>query len=114
LLRAQTVVGDIVTGLFCALATLGVVPIIRCARGGPAEMVSRELETRLREALSQRGALFPPDVAAHLGDLLAARPACVWLQSGIRDDASAERWARAGIKVVQDRCMYVEHAAATR
>ena len=52
------------TGLFCALATLGVVPIIRCARGGPAEMVSRELETRLREALSQRGALFPPDVAA--------------------------------------------------
>ena len=43
-----------------------------------------------------------------------ARPAAVWLQSGIRDDASAEVLARAGIRVVQDRCMYVEHANATR
>jgi predicted CoA-binding protein len=49
-----------------------------------------------------------------VGDLLQARPACVWLQSGIRDDASAETLARAGIKVVQDRCMLVEHAAAKR
>ena len=56
----------------------------------------------------------PADVAAHVGDLLQARPACVWLQSGIRDDASAETLARAGIKVVQDRCMQVEHAAAKR
>jgi hypothetical protein len=38
----------------------------------------------------------------------------VWLQSGIRDDAAAEAWARAGLRVVQDRCLYVEHAAATR
>lgn len=54
------------------------------------------------------------DVAAHLPDLLAARPACVWLQSGIRDDASAEALARAGILVVQDRCLMVEHRAARR
>jgi predicted CoA-binding protein len=38
----------------------------------------------------------------------------VWLQSEIRDDAAAEVWARAGIRVVQDRCLYVEHARATR
>ena len=38
----------------------------------------------------------------------------VFIQSGIRDDASAEVLARAGIRVVQDRCMYVEHANATR
>src|SRR3954469_23132567 len=43
------------------------------------------------------------DVAAHLPDLLAKKPRAVWLQSGIRDDASAEQLARAGILVVQDR-----------
>lgn len=52
------------------------------------------------------------DVGAHLEDLLAARPACVWLQSGIRDDATAEALARAGIRVVQDRCLMVEHRVA--
>ena len=56
----------------------------------------------------------PQDVAAHVGDILAARPRAVWLQSGIRDDASAETLARAGIQVVQDRCMLVEHVAAMR
>lgn len=50
----------------------------------------------------------PGDLAPHLEDLLAARPAAVWLQSGIRDDAFAERLARAGIDVVQDRCLLVE------
>jgi predicted CoA-binding protein len=52
------------------------------------------------------------DVAAHLPDLLAARPRAVWLQSGIRDDRTAEQLARAGIRVVQDRCLMVEHRAA--
>jgi uncharacterized protein len=32
----------------------------------------------------------------------------VWMQSGIRHDAVAERLARAGIDVVQDRCLMVE------
>jgi predicted CoA-binding protein len=49
------------------------------------------------------------DVAPHLDDLLAARPRCVWLQQGIRDDATAEALARAGILVVQDRCLMVDH-----
>ncbi len=52
------------------------------------------------------------DVAAHLPDLLAARPRCVWLQSGIRDEKSAEVLAQAGIVVVQDRCLMVEHEIA--
>ena len=54
----------------------------------------------------------PSDVPLHLEDLLAARPRCVWLQSGIRNDAVAEALARAGILVVQDRCLMVEHRAA--
>jgi hypothetical protein len=48
------------------------------------------------------------DVAAHVADIVAKRPRSVWMQLGIRDDASAERFARAGIDVVQDRCLMVE------
>jgi predicted CoA-binding protein len=51
----------------------------------------------------------PRDVAGHLDDLLAAKPPAVWLQSGIRNDEVAEALAKAGIKVVQDRCLMVEH-----
>jgi uncharacterized protein len=54
----------------------------------------------------------PADVPAHVEDLLAKRPRAVWLQSGIRHDAAAEALARAGIKVVQDRCLMVEHRRA--
>jgi len=49
------------------------------------------------------------DVPGHLEDMLAKRPRAVWLQSGIRHDGVAEQLARAGIKVVQDRCLMVEH-----
>jgi len=33
----------------------------------------------------------------------------VWLQLGIRDDHAAERAMDAGLRVVQDKCMKVEH-----
>ncbi len=48
------------------------------------------------------------DVPGHLEALLAMKPRCVWLQSGIRHDGVAESLARAGIDVVQDRCLMVE------
>jgi len=48
------------------------------------------------------------DIAAHVDDILAKKPRAVWLQSGIRDDASAEKWAAAGILVVQERCLMVD------
>ncbi|HMC35979.1 MAG TPA: CoA-binding protein, partial [Myxococcales bacterium] len=53
----------------------------------------------------------PADVPGHLDDLLAKRPRAVWLQSGIRHDATAESLARAGILVIQDRCLMVEYRA---
>jgi hypothetical protein len=34
----------------------------------------------------------------------------IWLQLGIRDDEAASRAEAAGVDVVQDRCMKVEHA----
>jgi predicted CoA-binding protein len=53
----------------------------------------------------------PAHVPAHVDEILALprRPAGVWMQLGVRHDESAERLARAGIVVVQDRCLMVEH-----
>ncbi|MER3553525.1 MAG: CoA-binding protein [Meiothermus sp.] len=45
----------------------------------------------------------------HLDDILAAKPKLVWLQSGILNDPFAERLRAAGIEVIQDRCLMVEH-----
>jgi len=50
----------------------------------------------------------PSDVPSHIDDILAKHPKSVWLQLGIRNDEAAERLARAGIDVVQDRCLMVE------
>ena len=49
------------------------------------------------------------DVSPHVADILAKMPKAVWMQSGIRNDVVAETLAKAGIKVVQDRCIMVEH-----
>lgn len=54
----------------------------------------------------------PSDLDAHLDDLLAAKPGAVWLQSGIRSDAFAAKLVAAGIPVVQDRCLMVDHRRA--
>ncbi len=48
------------------------------------------------------------DVPPHVDDILAKKPKAVWMQSGIRNEEAAERFARAGIDVVQDRCLMVE------
>jgi hypothetical protein len=48
------------------------------------------------------------DIPPHVDDILAKRPKAVWFQSGIRNDDVAERLAREGIDVVQDRCLMVE------
>ncbi|CAN6279483.1 unnamed protein product [Urochloa humidicola] len=54
----EAVVDDIALGLFCVAATLGTVPVIRCARGGPAEMVAAALDARLRDHLLAKPNLF--------------------------------------------------------
>lgn len=50
----------------------------------------------------------PVDIPGHLDDLLAKKPRAVWFQLGIRNDAAAETLAKAGILVVQDKCLKVE------
>ncbi len=56
----------------------------------------------------------PVDVPGHTEDILAKMPKSVWMQSGISHDHVAEELARAGIKVVQNRCLMVEHRALGR
>ncbi len=50
----------------------------------------------------------PADVEGHLDDILAIRPRAVWMQSGIRHEAVAQRLVQEGIDVVEDRCLLVE------
>lgn len=56
----------------------------------------------------------PQDIDQHLDDILAKKPKAVWFQSGIRNDAAARRLAEAGIRVVQDRCLMVDHRRYAR
>ena len=54
------------------------------------------------------------DVPPHVDDILAKKPKSVWMQLGIRNEDAAEKLARAGIKVVQNRCLMVDHRRLAR
>ena len=56
----------------------------------------------------------PNDINQHVDDILAKKPRAVWFQSGIRNNEAAAQFARAGMKVVQDRCLMVEHRMLAR
>src|SRR5262249_25429066 len=53
----------------------------------------------------------PAYLPGHAAEIRALpwRPAVVWFQLGIRNEFAASQLARAGIRVVQDRCMMPEH-----
>ncbi len=88
----------------------------------PVPVYYPEVETILGQAVFRRVADIPgtvdllnvfrrpQDLPAHLDDILEKHPGAVWLQSGIRHDAFVEALLSAGIDVVQDRCLMVEHA----
>ncbi len=42
------------------------------------------------------------------------QPKSIWIQLGLRDDAAARRAEAVGIKVMQDRCIKIEHARLMR
>jgi predicted CoA-binding protein len=48
-------------------------------------------------------------IPALLDDLLAVRPRLVWMQLGIDHPETARRLEEAGIMVVMDRCLAVDH-----
>ncbi len=53
----------------------------------------------------------PAHIPAHVDEILALpdAPRAVWMQLGISHPAAAQRLAAAGIQVVEDRCLMVEH-----
>ena len=53
-------------------------------------------------------------IDAVVDDAIAARAPLLWLQLGIRNDAAVARARRAGIAVVQNRCISVEHSRRVR
>ena len=53
--------------------------------------------------------LKPQDIPQHVEAIIALHPATVWLQLGIRHDEVADQLVEAGINVIQDRCIKVDH-----
>lgn len=70
----ETVVDRIVSGLFSVVVTMGVVPIIRCPKGGAAENISAKLDRKLRDhILNSKTNLFSDQKSS----AVASRPVLV-------------------------------------
>ncbi len=52
----------------------------------------------------------PADIPPIADEAIAIGAKVLWLQLGIRNDEAAQRAEEAGLTVVQDRCMKIEHA----
>ena len=52
----------------------------------------------------------PSDLPQVLDEAIEAHAKTLWLQLGISDDAIAERASAAGLNVVMNRCVKIEHA----
>lgn len=82
-----------------------------------------DLETSANPAGSEKGAridiinLFRASehVPGHVDEILAmkTKPMAVWMQLGIHHGPSAQRLREAGIQVIQDRCIMVDHRRVT-
>jgi uncharacterized protein len=53
------------------------------------------------------------DLDNHFDDIVAKKPKVVWLQLGIKSEPFAKRLTDAGITVVMDRCIKIEHMRCT-
>ncbi len=53
----------------------------------------------------------PEFVPAVVDEAIRLKPAAIWMQEGVSHEAAAEKARKAGIFVVQDRCILKEHRA---
>ena len=51
----------------------------------------------------------PEFVPAVVDQAIKLKPAAIWMQEGVRSDDAAEKARKAGIFVIQDRCILKEH-----
>ncbi len=78
------------------------------------EPVFRDLRTIAGEVDMVNVFRRPADIDKHIEEIIAAKPKSVWFQLGIRNEGAAKAFIEAGIDVVQDRCLLVEHRALLR
>jgi predicted CoA-binding protein len=82
------------------------VDFLRGERAFPSLTAARETVGPLDIVNVFRRSATIPAIA---DELLAIRPALVWMQVGVRDEATATRLEAAGIPVVMNRCLMVDH-----
>jgi uncharacterized protein len=51
----------------------------------------------------------PEFVPAVVEEAIRLKPAAIWMQEGVAHEAAAEKARKAGIFVIQDRCLLKEH-----
>lgn len=56
----------------------------------------------------------PEAVGPHVDEAIQKGAKIVWLQLGIRNDEAAQKASDAGLEVVQDRCLKIEHMRLAR
>jgi predicted CoA-binding protein len=54
------------------------------------------------------------DIPAIVDEAIAAGAKAVWMQLDLEEPGSARKAIKAGLKVVMNRCMKMEHAALNR
>jgi uncharacterized protein len=101
-----------VVATYLQQAGFRIVPV----RPGAERILGEPAWPDLRTAARHAGPLDVVDVFRRsetipdlLDDLLAIRPKLVWLQVGVRHEPTAARLEAAGIPVVMDRCLMVDH-----
>ena len=70
--------------------------------------------TQLKDKIDLVEIFRRPDfIPAHVKEILKMKPLpkYVWFQLGIENEEAGEELEKAGIKVIQNACMYVEHRA---
>ncbi|EXL98444.1 hypothetical protein FOIG_09240 [Fusarium odoratissimum NRRL 54006] len=78
------VVDKIVSGLFSVIATMGVIPIIRCPKGAAAEMVAARLDRKLRDhILNSKDNLFSGPRTNASSSTHSSRPVLILLDRNI-------------------------------
>ncbi len=72
------------------------------------EILGQRVHARLADVFRRREAL-----AGVVDEALALtpKPRVIWMQLDLRDDAAAAKAEAAGLTVIMDRCIKVEHAA---
>jgi len=79
-----------------------------------AEVLGRKSYASLRDVPSPMEVVDifreSPAVPAIVEDAIAIGAKVVWMQLGVIHEAAAERACAAGLEVVMDRCMKIEHA----